>query len=156
MTAGRVRQVLDQIPENESFMLTYGDGLSDVDINALVQFHEGHGKGMTMTGIVPPGRFGELVLSGDRVTEWAEKPQQSDRYINGGFMILRRDFAERYIRPCGDDIMLERQPFEQAAADGEMMLYRHDGFWQCMDTMRDWELLNRIWASGQAPWRGTA
>jgi len=152
MTAGRVRQVLKHLPAEGSFMLTYGDGLADVDLNALLAFHEEHGRGLTLTGVIPPGRFGEIILDGDRVTDWAEKPQQSDRYINGGFMVMRRDFAERYIAPQDDTVMLERAPFEQAARDGEMMLYRHNGFWQCMDTTRDWELLNRIWAEGNAPW----
>lgn len=152
MTAGRIRRVLDYIGEDESFMLTYGDGLADVDLNALLAFHRDHGAGMTMTGIVPPGRFGEIILSDDRVTEWAEKPQRSDRYINGGFMVMQRDFARDFIEPYGDNVMLEREPFEKAAEAGEMMLFRHEGFWQCMDTMRDWELLNTIWDQGNAPW----
>lgn len=152
MTAGRVKRILQYLPEADSFMLTYGDGVADVDLDALVVFHNSHGKGLTLTGVIPPGRFGELVLEGDRIAEWAEKPQQSDRYINGGFMVMRRDFAERYIVPCDDTVMLERGPFEQASQDGEMMLYRHNGFWQCMDTFRDWELLNRIWDEGNAPW----
>lgn len=152
MTAGRVRQVLKYIPKDGSFLLTYGDGLADVDLNALISFHESHGRGLTMTGVIPPGRFGEIVLDGNTVSEWAEKPQQSNRYINGGFMVMRRDFAEKYVAPCDNTIMLEREPFEQAARDGEIMLYRHNGFWQCMDTTRDWELLNRIWSAGNAPW----
>lgn len=152
MTAGRVRQVLKYLPKDESFLLTYGDGLADVDLNALISFHESHGRGLTMTGVIPPGRFGEIVLDGNTVSEWAEKPQQSNRYINGGFMVMRRDFAEKYVAPCDNTIMLEREPFEQAARDGEIMLHRHNGFWQCMDTTRDWELLNRIWNTGKAPW----
>jgi glucose-1-phosphate cytidylyltransferase len=153
MTAGRIGRVLNHLDAEESFMLTYGDGVSNVDLSALLDFHKSHGRGMTMTGIIPPGRFGELVLDGDRVAEWAEKPQRTDRYINGGFMVMRRDFAETYVKCYGDDMMLEREPLERAAADGELMLYRHDGFWQCMDTLRDWELLNHLWSEGKAPWR---
>ncbi len=152
MTAGRVRRVLKYLPTDGSFMLTYGDGVADVDLDALIAFHESHGRGLTMTGVIPPGRFGEIIHDGDTVTDWAEKPQQSDRYINGGFMVMRRDFAEKYIAPCDDRIMLERDSFEQAARDREMMLFRHNGFWQCMDTARDWEALNSIWDAGNAPW----
>ncbi len=154
MTAGRIRRSLKHLPEDGSFMLTYGDGLADVNLETLLRFHESHGKGLTMTGVIPPGRFGEIGLEGDNITEWAEKPVAGDRYINGGFMVVRRDFAERFIAPCADDVMLEREPFERAAAAGEMMLYRHSGFWQCMDTMRDWELLNTLWSQGTAPWAG--
>lgn len=152
-TAGRVRRVLDYISEEDTFMLTYGDGLADVDLDALLAFHQNHGAGMTMTGIIPPGRFGEIILSGDRVTEWAEKPQRSDRYINGGFMVMQRDFARDFIAPYGDEVMLEREPFGNAAEADEMRLYKHGGFWQCMDNMRDWALLNNIWDQGNAPWR---
>lgn len=152
MTAGRLRRILEYLPDDGSFMLTYGDGLADVDLDALMAFHRDHGRGLTMTGVIPPGRFGEIVLEGDRVAEWAEKPQQSDRYINGGFMVMRRDFAERYIAGCDDTVMLERAPFERAARDDEIMMFRHRGFWQCMDTMRDWQSLNGIWQSGEAPW----
>lgn len=152
MTAARIRRVLEYLPKRESFMLTYGDGLADVDLDSLLRFHASHGKGLTITGVIPPGRFGEIGLEGDRICEWAEKPVPTDRYINGGFMVVRRDFAERFIAPCADDVMLEREPFEKAAAAGEMMLYRHSGFWQCMDTMRDWELLNALWLKGAAPW----
>jgi glucose-1-phosphate cytidylyltransferase len=152
MTAGRIRRVMKHLPEGGSFMLTYGDGLADVDLDELLRFHESHGKGLTMTGVIPPGRFGEIGLQDDVIRQWAEKPMASDRYINGGFMVIRRDFAERFIASCLDDVMLEREPFELAAKAGEMMLYRHSGFWQCMDTMRDWELLNQLWSKGAAPW----
>ncbi len=152
MTAGRVKKVLDYLNDDDSFMLTYGDGLSNVDINGLIDFHNHHGKGVTLTGVIPPGRFGELDLHNNQVFNWAEKPTVTDRYINGGFMVMRKKFADRFIAQCNDDIMLEREPFEQAAKEGEMMVYRHDGFWQCMDTMRDWEMLNKIWSNGKAPW----
>lgn len=152
MTAGRVKKVLDYLDDDESFMLTYGDGLSNVNINNLIDFHNNHGKGVTLTGVIPPGRFGELDLQNNQVFHWAEKPIVTDRYINGGFMVMRKKFADRIISNCEDDVMLEREPFEQAAKEGEMMVYRHDGFWQCMDTMRDWDMLNKIWSNGKAPW----
>lgn len=152
MTAGRVKRILKYLTEEDDFFLTYGDGLSNVNLDLLLQFHKKHGRGLTLTGVIPPGRFGELIIDGDQVTEWAEKPQQTDRYINGGYMVMRRKFAEKYIAPLSDDVMLEGQPFEQAAKNGEMMLFRHDGFWQCMDTMRDWEHLNSLWKNGASPW----
>lgn len=153
MTAGRVKRIAKYL-DGDDFMLTYGDGVSDVDLNALLRFHRSHGKMMTMTGVIPPGRFGELALDGDRISEMQEKPVVSDRYINGGFMVLKQEFLERFISDDSDDIMLERQPFTDAAKAGEMMLYRHNKFWQCMDTLRDWQLLNELWEHGNAPWSG--
>jgi glucose-1-phosphate cytidylyltransferase len=152
-TAGRIARVAKYL-DNEPFFLTYGDGLSDVDLADLLAFHKKHGKKATITGVIPPGRFGELNLDGDRVTELMEKPDQTDRYINGGFMILERSFLDQYCAvPGADEIMLERAPLEQAALDGELMMYRHDGFWQCMDTTRDWELLNRLAKEPHVPWQ---
>jgi glucose-1-phosphate cytidylyltransferase len=133
-------------------MLTYGDGVSDVDLSALEKFHVKHGKAVTMTGVVPPGRFGELALDGDRVAEMQEKPTVGDRFINAGFMMMRRDFVDRFVPERADAVMLEREPLAAAATAGEMYLFKHRGFWQCMDTARDWELLNRLWAEGKAPW----
>jgi len=152
MTAGRLRRVAKYL-DDDNFMLTYGDGVSDVDLNGLLAFHQAHGKMITMTGVIPPARFGELAVVGEQVVEMSEKPQQTNRYINGGFMVVRRAFIDAFIATDSDDIMLEREPFSAAAEAGEMMLYRHDGYWQCMDTMRDWELLNRLWKTGAAPWR---
>jgi len=151
-TAGRLRKVAKYIEPGESFMLTYGDGVSDVDLIGLEAFHRAHGKMVTMTGVVPPGRFGELVLDGDTVADWAEKPTVSDRYINGGFMVIQRYFIDRFIADKDDEVMLEREPLAEATAAGELMLFRHGGFWQCMDTARDWSLLNELWESGNAPW----
>lgn len=151
-TAGRLGRVAKYLEPGESFMLTYGDGLSDVDITGLEEFHLAHGKMVTMTGVVPPGRFGELVLNGDTVTDWAEKPTVADRYINGGFMVMRREFIDSYVMDKDDSVMLEREPLAEATAAGELMLFRHNGFWQCMDTARDWQLLNELWDSGDAPW----
>jgi glucose-1-phosphate cytidylyltransferase len=151
-TAGRVARIAKYL-DDEPFFLTYGDGLSDVDLHQLLKFHQGHGRMATITGVSPPGRFGELSLDGDRVTELSEKPDHTDRYINGGFMVLNREFVDRYCDvPDADRIMLERAPLEKAALDGELAMFRHDGFWQCMDTMRDWELLNRLARQPKAPW----
>jgi glucose-1-phosphate cytidylyltransferase len=152
-TAGRIARVAHYLDKDGPFFLTYGDGLSDININALLEFHLAHGKLATITGVAPPGRFGELELDGDRVAELTEKPDQIDRYINGGFMVLDRKFIDRYcIVPDCDNIMLERAPFEQAARDGELMMFRHSGFWQCMDTARDWELLDGLARLPKAPW----
>lgn len=107
---------------------------------------------MTMTGVITAGRFGELVIEGERVAEMQEKPMASDRYINGGFMVLKRAFIDRFLGGDVDAVMLEREPFAAAAAAGEMMLFKHDRFWQCMDTLRDWQHLNELWDSGRAPW----
>lgn len=155
MTAGRLQRVAKYLDEG-SFMLTYGDGVSDIDLDRLLAFHQSHGKMITMTGVVPPGRFGELALAGQQVVEMTEKPQSTDRYINGGFMVVRREFIDAFIAAESDDVMLEREPFSAAAEAGEMMLYRHGGYWQCMDTMRDWELLNSLWKAGAAPWNSAA
>ena len=151
MTAGRVKRVAGYV-DGDDFMLTYGDGVSNVDLAALLAFHRAHGKLMTMTGVIPAGRFGELVIEDDRVAEMQEKPMATDRYINGGFMVLKRAFIDRFLPGDVDGVMLEREPFAEAARAGEMMLFKHDGFWQCMDTLRDWELLNALWDSGRAPW----
>ena len=106
MTAGRVRRIARYLGDDESFMLTYGDGLADIDLAELAAFHRSHGRMVTMTGVIPPGRFGELVHEGDRVIDWAEKPVASDRYINGGFMVIRREFIDRFLGDKADDVML--------------------------------------------------
>lgn len=151
-TAGRVMRA-SQFIDGDRFMLTYGDGVSNVDLHALEALHMAHGKAATITSIIPPGRFGELSLDGDQVKAMAEKPLVSDRFINGGFMVMERRFIKDFIGPDSDAIMLEREPMEKAAAVGELMTYRHTDFWQCMDTARDWDLLNQLWRSGRAPWR---
>lgn len=152
MTAGRLSRVAHHL-DDQPFFLTYGDGLSNIDLNELFAFHRRHGRLATITGVAPPGRFGELHLEGDQITRMMEKPDQTGRYINGGFMVLERSFIERYCSGSdADSVMLERAPLERAAADGELMMFRHDGFWQCMDTMRDWKLLNRLAKQPVAPW----
>ena len=131
-------------------MVTYGDGVGDIDVTALVDFHRSHGRLATITAVHPPGRFGELELDGDRVEQFAEKPQVSDSWINGGFMVLERDAVESFIPE--DDVMLEREPIGALAAAGQLMAYRHEGFWQPMDTPRERDLLEELWTAGDAPW----
>lgn len=144
----RVRSYLDQ----DSFCLTYGDGVGDVDIAALIAFHRAHGKLGTVTAVRPPGRFGELRVDDDRVVAFAEKPQTTEGFINGGFFVFEREFVDRYL---GDrvDLALESEPLQRLAADGELMVWRHEGFWQPMDTYREWKLLEDQWNSGRTPWK---
>ncbi len=132
-----------------SNLLTYGDGVSDIDIEALVNFHRSHGKMVTISAVRPSARFGELEISGSQVKSFQEKPQLHDGWINGGYFVVEPEFFN-FIE--GDSTLLEREPLEKAAEMGELMAYHHDGFWQCMDTKRDHELLESLWAEG-APWK---
>ncbi len=153
LTGGRVRRARRYLETDELFCLTYGDGVGNVDITALLDFHRQHGRLATVTAVRPPGRFGELVLDDHRhVRVFNEKPQVSGGYINGGFFVFHRDVLERYF-PDRDDLMLEKEPLEALARDGELMAFRHDGFWQPMDTPREFQLLNDLWRSGRAPWK---
>jgi glucose-1-phosphate cytidylyltransferase len=147
MTGGRVRQLRKQIG-NQAFMLTYGDGIADIDVEALLAFHKSHGKLVTMSAVRPGARFGELALDGDSVASFQEKPQLHNGWINGGFFVVEPEFLDMI---DGDETMLERAPLEKAAGLDQLMAYRHDGFWQCMDTKRDVEALESMWAQG-APW----
>ena len=149
MTGGRVKRMQAFIG-NETCMLTYGDGVADVDIDALIAFHKNHGKMITVTAVHPGARFGELQMDGDRVMAFQEKPQLEQGWINGGYFVLEPAFFDLIE---GDATMLEREPLERAASMGQFMAYRHDGFWQCMDTKRDHELLESLWAKGNAPWK---
>jgi len=149
MTGGRIKRLKPYIC-NEAFLLTYGDGLSDVNIESLIKFHKSHGKLITMTAVRPSARFGELELDGDQVTLFQEKPQLQEGWINGGFFVMEPEVLELIE---GDDIMLERGPLVEASKQGELMAFRHHGFWQCMDTKRDHELLNDLWDKGVAPWK---
>jgi glucose-1-phosphate cytidylyltransferase len=146
-TGGRIKQMKNHI-DNETFMVTYGDGIADIDIKKLLEFHRSHGKLVTMTAVRPSARFGELLLEGNTVKRFEEKPQLEEGWVNGGFFVIEPDFLE-FID--GDEVMLEREPLEKAAELGQLMAYRHNGFWQCMDTKRDNELLEEMWANG-APW----
>jgi glucose-1-phosphate cytidylyltransferase len=148
MTGGRVRRMRDWVGD-ETCLLTYGDGVADVDLGALLEFHRGHGKLVTVTAVHPGARFGELDLDGDRVVEFKEKPQVGQGWINGGFFVLEPGFFDLIE---GDATILEREPLEQAAAQDQLMAYRHEGFWHCMDTKRDRDVLEELWHSGQAPW----
>jgi glucose-1-phosphate cytidylyltransferase len=147
----RVRRAAAHI-DGDTLMVTYGDGIGDIDIGALVRFHRDHGKLATITSVRPPGRFGELVVDGGRVVAFEEKPQTTAGTISGGFMVFEREAIERYI-PSDRDVMLEREPLTAMAKDGELMAYEHDGFWQPMDTPREQELLTELWESGKAPWK---
>jgi glucose-1-phosphate cytidylyltransferase len=148
-TGGRVKQVAEFIG-NEPFMLTYGDGVSDVNIPALLEFHRKQGKLATLTAVRPPARFGQLGFDGNQVTQFEEKPQIGEGWINGGFFVLQPEVA-RYIN--GNSTYWEREPLEQLSAQGQLVAYRHDNFWQCMDTLRDVHFLERLWQEGKAPWK---
>ena len=148
-TGGRLKR-LAPILGRETFMATYGDGVADVDIQALVRFHRGHGKRATATAVRPPARFGGLVFEGDRIAEFTEKPQVGEGWINGGFFVLEPEVLD-YI--ADDQTSWEREPLEQLAGEGQLMAYRHGEFWQCMDTLRDLRLLEGLWSSGKAPWK---
>ncbi len=149
MTGGRVRR-LRRFLGDDAFMLTYGDGLSDVDIGELVRFHRAHGKLATVTAVRPPARFGGLTLDGDRVAQFLEKKQADAGWINGGFFVLEPGIFD-YLD--GDQTILEQEPLERLAADGQLMAFRHSGFFQPMDTMRERDVLESLWAEGHAPWK---
>ncbi len=149
MTGGRIKR-LQPYMKNETFMLTWGDGVSTVDLDKLLAFHRNHGRLITMTAVRPPARYGHMELEGDRIREFTEKPQTAEGWINGAFFVVEPQVFD-YID--GDDTQFEKEPLERLAADGELMAYRHDGFWQCMDTRRDKYVLEKMWESGQAPWK---
>jgi len=149
MTAGRVLRLKKWIGM-ETFMVTYGDGVGNVDIRALLAFHRSHGKLATVTAVHPPARFGDLKLDGDVVCEFSEKPQAGEGWINGGFFVFDCGVFD-YIR--GDEVSLEQEPLVQLAADGQLRAFRHAGFWQPMDTLREKQLLESLWSSGKAPWK---
>lgn len=149
MTGGRLKRVLRFIEEDE-FLLTYGDGVSDVDITKLVAFHRKQGAAATLTAVRPGGRFGELGIHNGKVDSFLEKPKDGHAYISGGFFVMRKS-VEALL--TGDDCTLERDPLETLSKSGKLAAYTHDGFWQCMDNVREMELLNELWASGKAPWK---
>jgi len=148
-TGGRVKRVA-QFVGNETFMMTYGDGVANVDITRLLAFHENHGRLATVTAVRPPARFGGISFNGDLVAHFEEKPQIGEGWINGGFFVLEPGVVD-YID--GDETVFEREPLERLAQEGQLVAYRHDGFWQCMDTLRDVRLLERLCHSGEAPWQ---
>jgi glucose-1-phosphate cytidylyltransferase len=148
-TGGRIRRVRDWVSDG-TFCLTYGDGLADVDLHALVQFHRRHGKLVTVTSIYPPGRFGVLQIEGNQVVGFSEKADSRSNPINGGYFVVEPKALD-YI--TGDETIWERAPMERLAADGQLMCYQHSGFWYAMDTLRDRRHLEDLWASGRAPWK---
>ena len=150
MTGGRVKR-LQKFIGNEPFMLTYGDGVADIDMNALLKFHKSHGKMVTVTAVHPSARFGELEITKQQVNSFQEKPQTGQGWVNGGYFIIEPDFFD--LIDGGDQTILEREPLEHVAKNGELMAFLHDGFWQCMDTKRDRDLLEELWDSNSAPWR---
>ncbi|ABQ90762.1 glucose-1-phosphate cytidylyltransferase [Roseiflexus sp. RS-1] len=148
-TGGRIKRLAPYLG-NETFMLTWGDGVSDVNLHALLAFHRSHGKLATLTAVRPPARFGHLELDGDRITEFNEKPQTGEGWINGAFFVLEPAVFD-YID--GDDTAWEREPLQRLAREGQLMAYKHTSFWQCMDTLRDKKLLESLWQTGKAPWK---
>ncbi|MBS3960796.1 MAG: glucose-1-phosphate cytidylyltransferase [Sandarakinorhabdus sp.] len=150
MTGGRLKRIAPYLSANETFCMTYGDGLADVDVAALLRFHHAHGLQATLTATLPPGRFGALEVSGARVQSFREKPQGDGALINGGFFVLEPSVLELI---DDDHTLWERKPLETLAQRGQLAAYTHTGFWQPMDTLRDKTLLEQLWQSGQAPWK---
>ena len=149
-TGGRLRRALAHVPDDR-FLFTYGDGLTDSDINASVRFHESHGAVATVTAVRPSGRFGELAMDGQTITAFTEKPDQENTYISGGFMVLDRRIRD-YLDP-EDSCIFEKGPMERLVREGQLKAYKHEGFWQCMDTYREQQMLDRMWQQGKAPWK---
>jgi len=149
MTGGRLKRMKSFI-NNEPFLLTYGDALVDVNIKELVDFHRSHNKMVTVTAVHPGARFGELEMNGNIVTNFQEKPQTTQGWINGGYFVIQPEFLDLI---KDDSTILERAPLEEVALRGELMAYHHEGFWNCMDTKRDHDSLEELWQSGNAPWK---
>jgi glucose-1-phosphate cytidylyltransferase len=149
LTGGRIRRLAPYIG-NETFMLTWGDGVSDVNLDELLKFHRAHGKLATMTVVRPPARYGHMEMDGDQIVSFTEKPQLGEGWINGAFFVLEPEVFD-YIE--GDHVMWEHAPLQQLAAEGQLMAYKHSSFWQCMDTLREKHLLESMWESGKAPWK---
>ena len=150
MTGGRLKRIQKYVGD-QTFMMTYGDGVSDIDLDALLEFHRVHKKAATLTAIQPGGRFGVLDIDdNETVRQFSEKAKEDGGWINAGFMVLEPEVFD-YIE--GDDTFFEKEPLENLALDGKLAAYRHEGFWTCMDTMRDKGMLDELWNSGQAPWK---
>ena len=149
MTGGRIKRLAPHV-DNETFMLTWGDGVADIDLHKLLNFHKSHGKLATLTAARPPARYGHLEIEGNAVSEFSEKPQTGEGWINGAFFVLEPGIFN-YID--GDETQWEKEPLERLAADGQLHAYIHTSFWQCMDTIRDKKLLEQLWESGNPPWK---
>jgi glucose-1-phosphate cytidylyltransferase len=147
-TGGRIKRLAPYL-NNDTFMLTWGDGVSNVNLNHLIEFHRSHGKLATLTAVRPTARFGHLEMDGDQITEFSEKPQTKEGWINGAFFVLEPEIFD-FID--GDDTHFEMEPLGRLAAEGQLMAYRHTGFWQCMDTIREKKILETLWENGNAPW----
>ena len=150
MTGGRLKRVLPYLDPAEPFCMTYGDGVGDVDISALVAFHRSHGREATLTAVMPPGRYGALDISGEAVERFVEKPLGDNGLVNGGFFVLQPSILARI---AGDGTTWEKEPLESLARDRQLAAFRHDGFWQPMDTLRDKTALEELWQSGRAKWK---
>ncbi|MEB2646609.1 glucose-1-phosphate cytidylyltransferase [Pseudomonas sp. C 49-2] len=150
MTGGRLRRVADYVKDEEAFCFTYGDGVSDIDISATLDFHKSHGKAATLTATYPPGRFGALDIQQGQVMNFKEKPKGDGALINGGFFVLKPEVL-RYLKD--DSTTWEQEPLMNLAAEGQLMAFEHPGFWQPMDTLRDKHYLEELWQSGKAPWK---
>ena len=150
MTGGRVKRMRDYVGRDEPILLTYGDGLSNINLDGLLDFHHSHGKMVTMSAVRPVARFGELDVDNGRVISFEEKPQLEQGWINGGYFVIQPEFFDLI---DGDSTMMEREPLEKATQMGELMAYKHEGFWQCMDTKRDHEMLEKLWVENNAPWK---
>jgi glucose-1-phosphate cytidylyltransferase len=152
MTGGRIRRIRKHVEDDANFMLTYGDGLGDIDIDRLIKFHQSHGKVLTVSGVRPPGRFGELRSTpAGLVTEFNEKPQATAGRISGGYFVCRKELFN-YL-PAGEDLIFEESPMKRLVHDRQVMVYEHDGFWQPMDTYRDYVYLEGLWEKQRAPWK---
>jgi glucose-1-phosphate cytidylyltransferase len=149
-TGGRLKRLQSWLDSEESFMFTYGDGVADLDIKALLQFHQAHGKLATVTTVRSPARFGRIAFDKDQVTDFYEKPEASEGWINGGFFVLHPRVID-YVED--DSTVWERDPIERLARDGQLMGFRHAGFWSCMDTLKEKNFLEELWNSGKAPWQ---
>jgi glucose-1-phosphate cytidylyltransferase len=149
-TGGRLKRLRNWLSEDQTFMFTYGDGVADIDVRELLRFHHSHGKLATITTVHSPERFGRIAYDGDHVTCFHEKPKDTQGWINGGYFVLEPDAID-YV--AGDETAWERDPLERLAADGQLMGYRHNGFWSCMDTLKEKNYLEDLWSLGNAPWK---
>ncbi|MEI7731544.1 MAG: glucose-1-phosphate cytidylyltransferase [Verrucomicrobiota bacterium] len=152
MTGARLWRARKFLADADGFMATYGDGIGNVDLGRLLKFHQAHGKTGTLTGVRPPGRFGEMEVQQSRVCKFNEKPQVSEGYINGGFFVFDPSIFDRFLNDR-EDLVLEKEPLERMASSGELMMCPHDGFWQPMDTPREYQLINELWAGPNPPWK---
>ena len=149
-TGGRLKRLGNWLGQEDTFMFTYGDGVADIDVQALLRFHKSHGKLATVTTVRTPARFGRIGFRENQIMQFYEKPEEGEGWINGGYFVLDRRVME-YIQ--GDETRWEREPIEKLARDGQLMGYRHHGFWSCMDTLKEKNYLEELWASGKAPWK---